>query len=256
MGYCGWSQHQRGFTHAIFSPFSKPPFHPLRATTSRHSAPYSHQKWHQRLSPMTTRSNPFATRFTRPDAMPFLFPEGVDADTLLARLRHFNWRAAIVGPHGVGKSTLLYTLIPMIEQAGREVRYVALHDGERRLPPEVFRHCSHDRPVQLVVDGYEQLAPWRRWALRSWTVWHRVGLLVTAHRGEGRWPGLPILWRMEPDCVTAQRVVDYLQRDTDALIRPDDIDAALSRSQGDLREALMRLFDVHERRCHHCKRCG
>jgi len=51
-------------------------------------------------------------------------------------------------------------------------------------------------------------------------------------------------------------VVDYLQRDTDALIRPGDVAAALSRSQGDLREALMRLFDVHERRCHHCKRCG
>jgi len=54
------------------------------------------------------RTNPFATRHTRPGGVPPLDDDGRprDLEGLLARLGSMP-AAAIVGPHGTGKSTLL-----------------------------------------------------------------------------------------------------------------------------------------------------
>ena len=67
-------------------------------------------------------SNPFSTRRVRPGAIAYCFPEGVDVETLLARLHENGWRGEIVGPHGSGKSALLATLMPAIEQRARASR--------------------------------------------------------------------------------------------------------------------------------------
>src|SRR5690349_19179309 len=79
-------------------------------------------------------SNPFSTRWTWPGAVPFLFPVGVTVESLVAKLPASHWRGQIIGPHGTGKSTLLATLLPAIEQAGRSPELIVLRDGQRRLP--------------------------------------------------------------------------------------------------------------------------
>ena len=56
--------------------------------------------------------NPFSTRYTRPGAIPFRFPPGTSADGLVEQLRRQQWRGAIVGPHGSGKSSLVAALVP------------------------------------------------------------------------------------------------------------------------------------------------
>jgi hypothetical protein len=56
--------------------------------------------------PAAPASNPFATRFTRPGAIEFIFPAGESLATLVARLRACDWRGQITGPHGSGKAPL------------------------------------------------------------------------------------------------------------------------------------------------------
>src|SRR5690349_13672810 len=87
-------------------------------------------------------SNPFATCWTRPGALPFRFSNGDSAEMLIQKLASQNLRGAIIGPHGSGKSTLLETLKPAIAAASRTVVSVSLHDGEHRLPSKTFRSLN------------------------------------------------------------------------------------------------------------------
>ncbi len=182
---------------------------------------------------MTPR-NPFASRFVRPGAMPFLFPSGIDATRLVERLAAAGWRGAIVGPHGSGKSTLLAALMPHLHAAGRRVLRVTLHDNQRRLPSATWtdpRDCDI-----LVIDGYEQLGLWERWRVLR----QKTGLLVTSHRSVA----LPELWRTAVTVDVAMRVVERLAEGQ----APGDLADCLSRRRGNLREVLFDLYDDHERR--------
>jgi len=209
-------------------------------------------------------TNPFASRFIRPGAVPFFFPAAGDAEEVIGRLRRHRWRGQIVGPHGSGKSTLLATLQPLLEQAGCSVHRATLHQGQRRLPrgfPRPIWRAGDSTPL-LVVDGCEQLSRWRWWQLRWWVRRYRAGLLITTHRPLG----LPSIWETRVDEDLARRVVTYLldRADRDPSTQPtpvhltsEEIGAALLQAGGDLREALFRLYDVYAQRAAAPKRgCG
>lgn len=65
-------------------------------------------------------SNPFATRWVRPGAIPFRFARSESMETIVARLQNNRWRGAIIGPHGTGKSTLVQSLLPTLADAGKQ----------------------------------------------------------------------------------------------------------------------------------------
>jgi hypothetical protein len=189
--------------------------------------------------------NPFATRHVRPGAIPYLFPPGEHAARVVERLRANGWRGQIVGPHGSGKSTFLAALLPELSRVGRIPLLVALHDGQRRLPPETRPALRALHPAGIVViDGYEQLGCWSRFWLerscrrRSW------GLLVTAHRSVG----LPGLLRTSVTLETAWRIVEHLLPDPTGLINPTDVAVRLAARAGNLREVLFELYDLIETR--------
>jgi hypothetical protein len=219
-------------------------------------------------------SNPFSTRFTRPDAGEFLFPDGADADSLIARLRGDGWWGQITGPHGSGKSTLVYTLLPKLHAVGRRVELYSLHPtapphlvclpadptadaaagstansecGRRDASPLVLwreRRVGWDSSTQIVVDGCEQLG----WLQRSWLKWHcrrrRSGLLVTAHRGLG----LPPLWRTQTSAELAQGIVARLLGGRDAgWLRAEQVERLFAEHHGNVREVLFALYDSYER---------
>ena len=117
----------------------------------------------------------------RPGAMPFLYPPGQCAASIVARLRDSGWRGQIVAPHGCGKSSLLCSLIPAIELAGVRTALVALRDGQRRLPGGLHGLDRLSPPAVLIVDGYEQLRRWNRFWLKRFCRRRRIGLLATAH---------------------------------------------------------------------------
>lgn len=187
--------------------------------------------------------NPFATRFTRPGAIDYLFPTDESALELLARLRDNGWQGEIVGPHGAGKSTLLASLLPALTAAGRTVNSATLHAGEKTLPEALNNWRSWTSATQVIVDGYEQLSWWSRNQLLRRVKQRGAGLLVTSHAPTG----LPLILQVVPRLEAAEEVVRRLAPDSLVIARAD-VQQAFDASQGNIREMLFALYDLYEAR--------
>ncbi len=202
-------------------------------------------------------SNPFSTRFIRPGAVPFLFPtEQTGAKQNLAalvdKLSSLGSRAQIVGPHGSGKSTLVRQLIAVLARRDLPSHLVTLHDGERRMPAgweAAAQHIAaeHTAVRLIIVDGYEQLGAWSRWALQFRCRSRGWQLLVTAHRDVG----LPILFRTATDLATARSIVAHLVAPSDNNIDETSIADSFAAARGNVRDMLFALYDRYEQRTRH-----
>ena len=190
--------------------------------------------------PMTMASNPFATRFTRPGAIEFLFQAEESAESLVGKLRNHSWWGQIIGPHGSGKSTLLAALEPHLAEAGREVERRSLAGGQRQLdlPARLTSNTN------LIIDGFEQLSWWSRWKVKAACRRHGAGLLVTAHADLG----LPTIYATQPSLELARRLVRRLLPPGDAVLTDADLAAAYARHPDNLREMLFSLFDLYQAR--------
>ena len=172
------------------------------------------------------RDNPF--RVDRVTTLPYV---GLDAAALADRFLRLG-RAAIVGPHGVGKSTLMRSIGEMLCDRGLEVVSIVLPGSaardERVAMLRAIEQSAADSAVLL--DGYEQL---------SWIEARHVRrcprLLVTAHRRTLLRP----LVTLRPSLDMWQAVL----RELGVAMSPREI-AAFRRHHGDVREALMTLFDA------------
>ena len=189
-------------------------------------------------------ANPFSSRFVRPGAVPFLFPQGEDVQSLVERLRTNRWRGQIVGPHGSGKSSLLACIVPALERLGRCVLRVELHDNERRLPFDLGRSAEIGHDTIVLVDGYEQLSLGSRLSLKWFCRRKRIGLVVTTHASVG----LPTLLRTSTDLGLAERIVAQLLSEHSVRVTREEIEASYRRRDGNLRELFFDLYDLYESR--------
>ena len=194
-------------------------------------------------SPATAR-NPFSTCRVRPGATPYLFLEGESVAKLLDRLRRNGWCGQIIGPHGSGKSALLATLIPAIEDAGRRTLLIELHDRQRRLPVDVYRTPERDSLTLVIVDGYEQLGHFSRFRLRRFCRRRGIGLLATGHGPLG----FPDLFHTTTTFELAQQIVGQLLGEQPSVVTPEEVVERFSHHAGNLREMLFDLYDLYERR--------
>ena len=176
----------------------------------------------------------------------YRFPPGQSADRLLALLQdHAGW-GEIVGPHGSGKTTLVETLIRAWRAIGGSVITYRLHDGQRHLPRlATMRGWPAGSARLVVVDGYEQLGAVSRWSLKRRLRHTGTGLLVTSHQPTG----LPHLCHTGTDLATVLALVATLTAGTACPVRPAHVIASFARRQGNVREILFDLYDVHERSC-------
>ena len=188
--------------------------------------------------------NPFATRFTRPGALRYLFPPGESADSLVEKLRQNNWRGEIIGPHGSGKSTLLAELIPRLTEAGRIVVHHVLRQGEHSLPFSRQDAAGWNEATQVIVDGYEQLSWWGKRRLLSRVNARQAGLLITAHEPMG----LPTLLATQPSLPLARQIVSQLVPSGDTTISDEDVTRVFGSHQTNLREMLFSLYDLYQQR--------
>jgi hypothetical protein len=189
------------------------------------------------------RSNPFATRHTRPGVVPPLDPAGAPLDVgvvLVALERHR--RVAIVGPHGTGKSTLLAALADRLAADRRPAEVVRLRRRrEALLLLGVVGLGAAD--ATLLVDGWERLG--RPLALLITAIARLRGrrMVVTTHRANG----MPVAVRTAGTLRLLTAIVARLP-DHDALINGDDLSDAFARHGENLRDALGDLYDRYELR--------
>ncbi len=191
------------------------------------------------------RTNPFATRHTRPGALPPLDLEGRprNLEGLVARLRAMP-AAAIVGPHGTGKSTLLAAMLAEITAAGQVAQLVQLRrrsDGLAALAAAV----RSTRRGTLAIDGWERIDPVTATAVRIAASARGSRLLVTSHSPTA----IPTLVRTAASQPLLEAIVARLP-DHGELIGTCDVAAAFARNPRNLRDALGELYDRFESRRH------
>jgi energy-coupling factor transporter ATP-binding protein EcfA2 len=188
--------------------------------------------------------NPFATRCVRPGAIEYRFTDSASITGLLAALQQQGWRGEIVGPHGSGKSTLIQTLIPVLKEAGRDVRCFVLQAGESRLPVISTELKSWGASTQIIVDGYEQLGGWTRTLIQRICAAQKCGLLITTHKPAG-WP---VLLRTSPSLEMTQAIVREIQPGEPPRISDHDVQLSYQKHGGNIREVFFELHDLYEQR--------
>lgn len=179
---------------------------------------------------MRARDNPFSS--DRVESLRYRLPEGLTWDGLLERLATLRFRAALVGPHGRGKTTLLEELAPRLTRRGLRVRTVTLRQDERSVDWKRFRSLGPDDV--LFLDGAELLGrlAWLRVRL---SCRRAGGLIVTSHRA-GLLPTLL-------ECRTTPELLGELARE----LTGEELETAelFARHGGNLRMAFWEMYDLY-----------
>ena len=180
---------------------------------------------------MIASRNPF--RVSRTEELLFFRPEwcGLTWEELEANWESVGRQGAIIGPHGVGKTTLLESWQKRLEEKGERVAKVFLNRQERSFSKVVFSEI--EKATVLLVDGAEQLT----WARRRALVRAACGKawLETRHR-KGR---LPIVANLQPDREILNRCLAELQEE----VSSEKLDAWWTSHQGNLRDILLSCYD-------------
>jgi hypothetical protein len=185
---------------------------------------------------MRARDNPFRTE--RVLSVRYRMADGT-FDALLDRFDAMGRRAALVGPKGTGKTTLLEDLAPRLRDRGFTVRELRLDEEnptfDRKFLKEFLR--SLGRRDVILFDGAEQLGRF------AWFRFERAtrgagGLLVTTHRA-GRLPTL-LATTTTPDLL--DRLVEEILGSRSSEVR-SLTRGLFEKHRGNLREALRELYD-------------
>jgi hypothetical protein len=186
---------------------------------------------------MRARDNPFAVE--RVLKVRYFLNEH-EWDELFARLARLNHRAAIVGPEGHGKTTLLEDISERLIESGTATTW--LHPpGEDFYRDEVYRKLRDDDFANrvLLFDGADLLNG-RDWRVLIRAANRAVGLIVTSHQPCRL--STVIQCRTSPELL--RRIVSQLLPEV-----PDEVESLLpalyDRHAGNLRNALRELYDLY-----------
>lgn len=185
------------------------------------------------------RDNPFAVE--RVLRLHYRFHND-DWPSLLNRLQSLNLHAAIVGPKGSGKTTLMEDLATRLETGGRRIHRLFLNEQCRAFPADFVRRVGKSLGAQDVIlfDGCEQLSLPAWWRFR-WETRRAGGLVVTSHR-----PGrLPTLIACQTTRELFRELVDSLH--ASASFATDVLDHLFEKHHGNLRDAIRELYDLAAR---------
>lgn len=181
---------------------------------------------------MRARDNPFNAQ--RVLAIRYRL-SGLTWEDLLARLDALRCRAALVGPHGHGKTTLLEDLGERLAGRGFRIRMVTLHEGDRQLGAaqrKVLFHSLAPSDV-LLLDGAEQLGRLSWFEVRARTR-AAGGLIITSHR-----PGLlPTLHECRTTSGLLAEIVAELAGER---LETGEL---FTRHCGNVRDALREMYDL------------
>ena len=165
---------------------------------------------------------------------------GQSWEQLLTRLKRLNYRAAIVGLEGTGKTTLLRDLAARLTDQGFTPKILTLTRERPIFRPGFLKaFLGGLGPSDVVLlDGAEQM---------GWLAWHRfdracrraAGLVITTHHA-GRLPTL-IACSTDPDLF--QWIVGELLGER-ATAWQDTVERLYEAHDGNLRDALRAMYDL------------
>ena len=195
--------------------------------------------------------NPFATRYTKPGAIPYMFADGESCSRIVHDFERSGLQGQIVGRHGSGKSTLLYAVAKQLAHRSYNVRHLRIQPkakGRSLAAKHVFAtngqstvstcDSKNTRRVYL-IDGFEQLNRIHRLLTIRWIAAQNSGVIVTTHRNTG----LPTLFETRDHFGSFRRVVDWLQVGSGKSMPLELISDCYSTAKQNTREALFCLFD-------------
>jgi len=195
---------------------------------------------------VSAKDNPFATH--RVEAVPFCFATG-DWESNLQRLRSMNWRGAIVGAQGSGKTTLMLELQSRLANGpNSEIQahfcFTSRDRTEHSKQLDELIQRSSDGSV-LLVDGIERLTWWQRRRLFRHDA-GRIRIVVTAHRPTG----LPVWIGCQTDWPLMQSILERLiESPNESLI--NESQRLFQTHRGNIREVLRELYDRWTVECSH-----
>jgi len=128
---------------------------------------------------MNSRNNPFASRHV--ESLAFQYPD-ISLEEIMTRLKELNYRAAIIGPEGSGKTTLIETIGEKLRQDGFKTVYVRFDEENKKIKRDFFNRNPKNRITghAFLVDGAEQLSwlDWKRFCLQTKNA---KAVIITSH---------------------------------------------------------------------------
>jgi hypothetical protein len=185
---------------------------------------------------MIARENPF--RADRVLACRYR-PQSVGWDELIDRIQRHRYRAAIIGPEGTGKTTLLEDLAPRLDAMGhrtRLVRWQTFDNVTCRDRLERVRQCSQQGEM-ILLDGADQMPVWA-WMIFRWRV---TRFIVTANTP--RWATATLI-RTQTSLALLDAILAELLETDDRLRWQPVAHELFDRHRGNIREVLRDLYDL------------
>ena len=152
-------------------------------------------------------------------------------DQLLRRLEEMNWRGALVGHKGAGKTTMMEDLAPHLEAAGFRTCSVRLDEDHPTIAPDRLAKLTETigPDTMVLLDGCEQLT-WLCWRRFQKATLRARGIVVTTHL-----PGrLPTLVRCAGSPAILRRIIVELTNEDSA--RDIDVNELFRKHRGNIRE--------------------
>ena len=184
--------------------------------------------------------NPF--RVSRMHGLPF-FDARLDWEKLIEQFKGLGYRAAIVGAHGHGKSTMLGEFAGHLEDKGFRTHRFFMNN-ELRVPIAQGESALTEKFSKadiVLLDGAEQLGAlaWRRFL---WQVRGARGLVITTH-APGR---LPPLYTCETSRETLDALLAQLVPGCDDALR-EEAHSLYAQHGGNVREVFFGLYEAYGR---------
>ncbi|MEL6104992.1 MAG: ATP-binding protein [Planctomycetota bacterium] len=162
----------------------------------------------------------------------------------------------IVGPHGTGKSTLLHTFLPKLQQTFPKVAFHQLTSdrslglfGRMKYRREVsgrVRRDLYELPENglVVIDGWEQLSRIARWRISQSAFGRNLTLLVTSHQ---RFSGWSVLYETKASVELVRALAGDLLSDSPHRVRKlieEKLKTKRLLPHANIRELWFEFYDV------------